>query len=124
MLVVDDEAVVRRVVGRCLEHLGYTCTMLDGGERVEAELARGEFDLAVIDLRLPDQDGVELCARLRQAHPELGLIAMSGFVSEAARRRLERVGVRVLLAKPFGVDALQEALGRARAPAASGSSRP
>ena len=68
ILLVDDEQEIAQLVRLYLENEGHTVTTLyDGGEAAKA-IDQQEFDLAILDVMLPGQDGFSLCARIRQAH--------------------------------------------------------
>ena len=65
ILVVDDDPPVRRTLGLVLGANGFdVCGVVDGQAALEC-LAREEFDLVILDLMLPDVNGVEVCKRLR-----------------------------------------------------------
>lgn len=106
VLVLDDERALRSVLGSCLARLGCEHALTSSAEEAEAELARRRFDLALVDLRMPGRDGVDVCAQLRRDYPELRVVAMSGFVTQDARERLETLGVDTILAKPFDLSSL------------------
>jgi CheY-like chemotaxis protein len=78
ILVVDDEETVRRCLRAVLEEAGYSVTeAADGREAIE-ELQRAKPDLVITDLVMPEQEGIETIQALRQAHPSIGIIAISG----------------------------------------------
>ncbi|MEZ5170447.1 MAG: response regulator transcription factor [Acidimicrobiia bacterium] len=69
VLVVEDDPTVSEVVVRYLERDGYDVCALDSGEAAVREADARRPDLAVLDLMLPDMDGLEVCRRLRDAGP-------------------------------------------------------
>ena len=80
ILVVDDEAMIRSLVGRALRKAGYEVEEAEDGlagwERFST--AKLHFDLVVTDSRLPRLSGSELAQRLRELHPTLPIINLSG----------------------------------------------
>ncbi|HSB86378.1 MAG TPA: response regulator transcription factor [Ilumatobacteraceae bacterium] len=75
VLIVEDEDGVRRALERGLAHSGFRTV----GVAAAADVPGVEpFDLALVDLGLPDRDGVELCTELRARHPELPIIVVTG----------------------------------------------
>jgi signal transduction histidine kinase/DNA-binding response OmpR family regulator/HPt (histidine-containing phosphotransfer) domain-containing protein len=78
VLVVDDNETNRRVLLAQLTAWGFVARAVDGGNGALALLEAGErFDLAVLDLHMPDMDGIELARRLREAHHDVPLILLS-----------------------------------------------
>ena len=65
VLVVDDDAEIRRLLGDYLRKNGYRATTVADGAAMWGALARGKIDLIVLDLMLPGQDGLSLCRKLR-----------------------------------------------------------
>jgi two-component system KDP operon response regulator KdpE len=111
ILVVEDEAEIRRVVRLILQAEGYEVFEADGVQRGRIEAGTRRPDLLVIDLGLPDGDGVDLIRELRQwsAAPVIVLSARSGEDDKIAALD---AGADDYLAKPFGAG---ELLARIRA---------
>ena len=63
-------------------------------------------EIALIDIGLPGMDGYELARRLRATHPDLRLIAVSGYADDRARAESERAGFEQHLGKPLGLEDL------------------
>lgn len=110
ILVVDDEAMLRKVIGSCLVQLGYSFEVAADARSALCLAAKGSFDLALIDLKMPTVDGRALCAKLRGQHPELTLVVMSGFVTEEDHAELDELGVAAVLSKPFTATELGKTL--------------
>jgi excisionase family DNA binding protein len=103
VLVVDDDALFNRALRRELERRGVEVLVAERG--VDALLLMGSAkpDLVLLDLQLPDIDGLEVTKRLR-ARPEtaeVALVAMSGRADEKMRRKLVSAGALAFLHKPF-----------------------
>lgn len=96
ILVVDDEPTVVAIVHRFLEEAGYEVLLaLSAIEALQVLLmVRPMVDAIVTDIRMPEMDGGELAATLRQAHPDLPILFMSGVPGSS------KVG-SPLLEKPF-----------------------
>ena len=111
VLVVDDEPAVRRVAQEMLEKAGHT-TRTAGGVRealaLEAE-ALGSTDVVLIDLSMPDGDGLALATILADRDERLGIVLMSGFDPSAARDGSDSTRFP-FLAKPFRSEELLLAL--------------
>lgn len=115
VLLVEDEAAVATVMRAMLRRLGHEVVHASRGgaalERFRAEPLA--FDLAVVDLGLPDMDGGEVTLALLEERPELPVVVASGYArNEHAQGLLER-GARAFLPKPFDLAQLRASLARA-----------
>jgi two-component system, cell cycle sensor histidine kinase and response regulator CckA len=108
VLIVDDEAAVRRIVSRALQREGFQT--LEAGSATRAlELAgeRGrEIDIALVDLGLPDMDGAALAARIDDVCPGMSVIYMSGRSNAEVMVRIAREARRRFVEKPFDIATL------------------
>ncbi len=113
ILVVDDEPGVRDVVRSILELHGSKVTCAEDGAQALAIFHRGEFDLVLLDLAMPNLSGAETFVELRRIEPELPIVLMSGYTSDGVADELLAAGARALLRKPFPLEQLVAAVRRA-----------
>jgi signal transduction histidine kinase/DNA-binding response OmpR family regulator len=107
VLVVDDDLLVGQTLVDLLSLHGYAATRAESGERGVEELARGGFDIVLLDLRLPGMSGFETCSRIRELHgPHLPVIMMTAFGDPVALRRGYEAGADDFLHKPIDTPAL------------------
>ena len=103
ILLVEDDPAVRRLVGRVLVEHGYS--VMETGVPTEAEgLMRQSsqpVDLLVSDVVMPEMNGPEMAAKLRETHPDLKVLFMSGFSEETVISRGVPSTVEHFLHKPF-----------------------
>jgi DNA-binding response OmpR family regulator len=104
VLVIEDDAVLRSLFEKALVRSGWDVRVCAKGGEALGELAARSFDLAVVDLTLPDISGAELIARLRERSP-LPLVMMSGVPCD-----FEIPSRSVFLQKPFRLARLLEAV--------------
>jgi len=78
ILVVDDDAVLRRVITLALEAGGHTVLRCENGRKAIDHLEHAHTDLLITDIIMPEMDGVETVRAARQLRPDLPIIAMSG----------------------------------------------
>ena len=78
ILVVDDEEAVRRYLRAVLEEAGYSVAEAADGRQAIEELQRATPDLVIIDLVMPEVEGIETIQALRRDHPLIGILAISG----------------------------------------------
>lgn len=101
ILIVEDEAHIRRFVRLTLEAEGHTVHEADGYQRGLIEAGTRRPDLVVLDLGLPDGDGVDLIRELRQWSP-MPVIVLSARSTEASKIAALDAGADDYLVKPFG----------------------
>ena len=117
ILLVDGDDGVRRSTRLVLEGLGHTVISTASAEDALAAVAGGGADpvLLVTELSLPGMGGAQLADRLLASNPDLGVLFLSGYALEAEEDIKDVAAGRRLLQKPFSVDSLSEAVGRALA---------
>jgi DNA-binding NtrC family response regulator len=113
ILIVDDEFVVRDSLAQWFEAEGYAATPAASGRDALAAIAERQFDLALLDIKMPGMDGMELQERLASADPELVAVIMTGYATvETAVRALKR-GAYDYITKPVDPDELSHLVARA-----------
>jgi PAS domain S-box-containing protein len=105
ILIVDDEEAVRSVTKRILESNGYrTVIATQGTEAVACYVEKGyEISVVLTDLHMPDMDGVEAIAVLRQINPNVKIIVVTGAGSALGAPSAREMGVQAYIKKPFDV---------------------
>ena len=117
LLLVDDEPLARTTFKHGLGARGFEVTAVDGAGAALEAAASARFDLAVLDIRMPGMDGLELGRRLREQHglPALYLTAIDDSAQVA---RAVQAGALTYLVKPMAINqlvpAIEAALARAR----------
>ncbi len=112
VLVVDDEPAIRRFLRAGLSSQGYVVSELEEGLPAVDVARRKGADLIVLDLGLPDIDGIEVIGRIRAAGSAVPIIVLSSRNDEAAKVDALDLGADDYVTKPFGID---ELLARIRA---------
>ena len=115
VLFVDDEASITRLAQVMLKALGHTITACatpaDGLAALTADPQA--FHLLITDLTMPGMTGVELARRVREVRPDLPIILSSGYADEVPADTLAALGITEVLPKPFQMQSLGAAIGRA-----------
>ena len=124
VLVVEDDAAVRRVTARILEGAGYRVLVAASAqEALELAAAERELKVVVSDIVMPGTDGLALLSKLRSLHPGLPAVFVTGYSEQLlAERGLDATAGGAVLSKPFSAAALlnavaQQAQRRAEFPA-------
>ena len=112
VLVIEDTEDNRKVTRRLLEVMGATVFVARNGIEALDAMSRNEPDVVLCDLRMPQMDGFEFLQELHRrrgaAHPPV--VAVTGLVGEAIRKRTEAAGFEGYLSKPFDDDSLTSAI--------------
>ena len=106
LLLVDDEVGYLEVLAKRLTHRGFGVTTASSGAEAIRALRNWEFDLAVVDLKMEDMDGIEVLKVLKRMDPALHVIILTGHGSERAARDGITHGAFDYLIKPIGLDPL------------------
>ncbi|HTR78286.1 MAG TPA: EAL domain-containing protein [Gemmatimonadaceae bacterium] len=109
VLIVDDEAGIRRLLTRALERAGFEADQADDGLHAMDLLDTSTFDVVISDLRMPGMGGMDLLRRVREHDLDLPVVLMTGAPSiETAVEAVEYGALRYLM-KPVSVNAVVEA---------------
>ncbi|MDR3439434.1 response regulator transcription factor [Telmatospirillum sp.] len=111
LLIVDDDPEICQLVSQFLEPHGFRVTTVGDGRHMRQVMAQNRFDLVILDLMLPDEDGLSLCREIRQ-DSQIPVIFLTAAGSETDRVVGLEMGADDYLAKPFSS---RELLARVRA---------
>jgi two-component system response regulator PrrA len=120
VLIVDDDAVLRRSLARALRLAGFRTDVAEGGRDALARIAAGRPDVVVLDVSMPDLSGTEVCRRLRAGGNEVPVVMLSALDEADDRISGLQAGADDYLVKPFVTAELElrlRALLRRRPPA-------
>jgi len=106
ILVVDDDASLRRILEYNLAKEGYAVLTADSGERALALLDAERVDLLITDVKMPGMDGMDLFRRVRQASPETQVIVITAFGTIEMAVEAMKAGAFEYVTKPFNRDRL------------------
>jgi CheY-like chemotaxis protein len=104
IVVVDDDPMIRTVVGRCLNHFGASVTLCEDAVAGMEAIEQLRPDTVLVDLIMPEQDGFYLLRRIRAFESihnwRAGIVVITGLRDSELEQELEQSGV-TYLAKPF-----------------------
>lgn len=106
ILVVDDGEKSCRLISRSLRLEGFSVATAGNGRDALLLLERESPDLIILDLGLPEWDGIETLRQLRQRAGEVGVVILTAYGTVAQVREAKALGVREFLGKPFDMDRL------------------
>ena len=113
VLVVDDDAAFRRALGRELERLTFDVTLAESGEDALARLRTAEPEIVLLDLHLPGLTGLETLKLIRERHPAVDVIVLTGHGSIDTAIESIRTGAFDYVGKPCPIDELEVRIQRA-----------
>lgn len=111
VLLVDDDACIRKSVGDMLARSGYEVkTAADGATALTVLQDSPTVDLVIVDYRMPGMDGIALVRRIREMHAQLPVVIMTGHGDLESYLCATSLGVARYIGKPVGLRELQRAL--------------
>jgi len=118
LLLVDDEVGYLDVLGKRLRRRGFEVTAASSGTAAIQAVRGQDFDVAVLDLKMEDMDGIEVLRVLKKMEPTIQVIMLTGHGSERAARDGLALGAFDYLTKPIDLETLVERIHAALAGAA------
>jgi len=110
ILVIDDDEGVRKVLAATLEDEGYIVdTAENGGEAIKKSNARF-YNLALIDIRLPDMEGTRLLTEMKKTTPKMAKLIVTGYPSLQNAIEAVNRGADGYIVKPFNMDNVLSAI--------------
>jgi DNA-binding NtrC family response regulator len=104
LLVVDDELIVRDSLDKWFREEGYDVTVAESAQEALARMAAKRFDLALVDIKMPGTDGVELQRRMHEIDGDMLVIMMTGYASVETAVAALKNGAYDYVSKPFDPD--------------------
>jgi len=120
VLIIDDEADVCTFFRRLLTRKGYTVVTAANEPEAVSAVAAGQFNVALVDLKLPDTDGITLLEMIKSKQPACEVIIMTGYSTVKTAVTAMQMGAYEYLEKPFDdIDEIEALVGRAAGSGAS-----
>ncbi len=110
VLIADDEDIIRDTIADVLTKAGAITCVADDGDQALAMIRSQRFDLVLSDIKMPNRDGYEVFAAVREVNPECPVVLITGFGYDPNHTivRASREGLAGVLFKPFKVEQLLE----------------
>jgi len=106
--IVDDDRSIRWVLEKALQQEGMTTQSFDSADGVMSRLARQQPDVIISDIRMPGASGLDLLARIREQHPRLPVIIMTGYGDIQTAVSAIKLGAFDYLEKPINPSILTQ----------------
>ena len=101
ILVVDDEKIVLESCQAVLEEAGFEVVLLPSAYKALKAMNNEDFSLLLIDVKMPEHDGMHLMQEVKKRWPETPVIVMSGYYTADTISEALRMGAATFIAKPF-----------------------
>lgn len=108
ILIVDDEERFRQTLAKLLTVRGLDVTTLGSGQEALDALGHGQFDVIVLDVRMPGMNGIETLAEIKKLNPMVEVIILTGHASVDAAVDIMKLGGYDYLLKPASVEDLMD----------------
>lgn len=110
ILVIDDEPIVRTSCQRTLAPEGYDVTLTASGKEGLEMLEKETFGLVLLDLKMPDMDGIEVLDNIKKRWPDTKVVMVTGYSTVDTAVQALRFGAFNFIEKPFTPDTLLKAV--------------
>ena len=104
ILVVDDKKIIGDLFDFTLGYSGHHITVVEQAQGAYEALKEKHFDIAFVDIVMPENDGVEVLKELKRLSPQLPVVMMSGYSMEDKKKKALESGAVTCLKKPFEMD--------------------
>jgi two-component system, cell cycle response regulator len=112
ILIVDDDEAVRSILAELVRIFGFNSETSSGGYDALNRVDKSPYDLIITDINMPDLNGLELIKRVKESHPEIDLIAITGFDMDYRYTDVIEMGASDFIVKPFENNELQAKINR------------
>ena len=106
ILIVEDNAPFRELIREVFEYLGYRVSEASNGLEGLSLMESASINLAIVDLEMPQMNGLEFTKRVKEKNPQFPVIMMTAYAASHSPAEIADANVDAFLQKPMGVDAL------------------
>jgi CheY-like chemotaxis protein len=112
LLVIDDEEGIRNLLDTLLSRKGYDVVLADGGRKGLELFRRERPDVIVLDMIMPEMDGLAVLRQIRSLDPKQPVIILTGAATPGTEQQVQALGVTEYVEKEFSLHRLGDALNR------------
>jgi len=112
IIVIDDEPSILESFKMILKIKDYDVSTFPDGPSALAQLEKGKFDMAFIDYKLPGMDGLEVLKKIKETDPEVEVVIVTAYATEASHANAITLGALEYLRKPFLMEEIYELVDR------------
>jgi two-component system, cell cycle response regulator len=112
ILIIDDEEANLDLMRNYIDSFGFDCDTASGGNKAVEKLQSGSFTIVLTDMVMPGMDGMEVLQHIREHHPKIGVIVITGYGQAFSYTSVIKAGASDFITKPFNPDELEAKLRR------------
>ena len=112
ILLVDDDEWIRDSLSLYFEGEGCHLQAVETAEEGMEELKRQDYDIIIVDYRLPGMDGLGFLEKIKASHPDALTLLITAYGSKDVFLKAKNIGVQVFIDKPFTIETIQDSLNR------------
>ncbi|MBF0385923.1 MAG: response regulator [Candidatus Omnitrophica bacterium] len=110
ILVIDDKRIIGDVFDVMVGRKGHEIKYANNYQEAAKFLKATVFDVAFLDIIIPDKDGISILGDIKKDYPTLPVVMMSGYAVDSKKEQARKLGVVTILKKPFDLDDIREAV--------------
>jgi len=110
ILVVDDELLIQELLREFLQIKGYEVVTVSGGKEAISKLKAETFDLVLLDIKMPDMDGIETLRRMKEMDENVNIIMVTGVLDKDIGEQAMELGAKDYVVKPFDFNHLADTI--------------
>ncbi|RKX96263.1 MAG: response regulator [Spirochaetes bacterium] len=103
ILVIDDEEMILNAIKLILEDMGYSVNCFSNSEEGEKEAIANDYDLIILDLRMPKKNGAEITKSIIEKKPNAKILILTAYPTDPLAKKALDSGAKSLLKKPFEI---------------------
>ena len=107
ILLADDDRLLGLILSKELSSYGYSISFVENGEDAITQLTKDQFDLAILDIRMPKVDGFGVLKFIRQEKPGVKVIMLTAYADLKHQIMSEQGGADQFLSKPYNLETLR-----------------
>jgi DNA-binding NtrC family response regulator len=107
ILIVDDELIVRQSLQSWFQEEGYSVDAVESGKEALEKLTQSQWDIFLLDIKMPGMDGLELQQKIKEIHPSATIVIMTAYASVETAVEAMKQGAYDYIVKPFDPDDLE-----------------
>jgi diguanylate cyclase (GGDEF)-like protein len=112
ILVVDDDHDILKLLGVCVESLGFDCVKANNGREAMEILEKQSFSIVITDMMMPEVGGMELLEHIKIRYPRTSVVIVTGYTGTFSYVDVIRAGASDFIVKPFNFDELEAKISR------------